>query len=57
MSGTLTGARGETDVLIGVSYENRNQWDPRDPRDPRAQCAYLSEMAGTRPAMTKTFDE
>jgi hypothetical protein len=34
-----------------VSYENR---DPRDPRDP---CAYLSEMAGTRPAMTKTFDE
>jgi hypothetical protein len=48
MSGTLTGARGETDVLIGVSYENR---DPRDP------CAYLSEMAGTRPAMTKTFDE
>src|SRR6478609_2181064 len=45
MSGTLTGARGETDVLMSVSYENR---DP---------CAYLSEMAGTRPAMTKTFDE
>jgi hypothetical protein len=49
MSGTLTGARGETDVLMSVSYENG---DPRDPCD-----AYLSEMAGTRPAMTKTFDE